>query len=42
MPIRKTKKGYKIDNVAGTSKTREEATKRLQAIKINQKKKKGK
>lgn len=39
MPIKKTKKGYKIENVAGYSKTREEAVKRLQAIKANQGKK---
>lgn len=42
MPIRKVKNGYKIDNVAGVSKTRGEALKRLQAIKANQKKHKGK
>lgn len=40
MPIRKTKKGWKIDNVAGYSKTKAEAKKRLAAIKIRQKKKK--
>jgi len=41
MPIRKTKKGYKIDNTKGYSKTKEEATKRLRAIKASQSKKKG-
>ena len=36
MPIRKTSKGYKIDNVPGYSKTRKEAEERLKAIKANQ------
>ena len=36
MPIRKTKGGYKIDNVKGKSKTKKSATKRLKAIKANQ------
>lgn len=38
MPIRKTSQGYKIDNVKGYSKTRQEAEKRLRAIKANQNK----
>lgn len=42
MPIRKVKGGYKIDNVAGTSKTKEAAKKRLKAIKANQNSKKRK
>lgn len=37
MPIRKVKKGYKIDNVPGVLKTKEAAKERLAAIKINQK-----
>lgn len=36
MPIRKTSKGYKIDNTKGTSKTKKDAVKRLKAIKANQ------
>jgi len=36
MPIRKTAKGYKIDNTPGISKTRKEAVVRLKAIKANQ------
>ena len=36
MPIRKTKRGYKIDNVKGYSKTYKQALKRLRAIKIHQ------
>jgi predicted secreted Zn-dependent protease len=36
MPIRKTKKGWKIDNVPGYSKTKKEAEKRLRAVKANQ------
>ena len=40
MPIRKTKGGYKIDNVKGKSKTKKSATKRLRAIKANQASKK--
>ena len=36
MPVRKTKGGYKIDNVPGVSKTKEAAQKRLAAIKANQ------
>ena len=39
MPIKKVKGGYKIKNVAGKSKTNKAATKRLAAIKINQKRK---
>jgi hypothetical protein len=43
MPIRKVKKGYKIQNVAGTSPTKEAAKKRLRAVKAAQAaKKKGK
>ena len=38
MPIRKTKGGYKIENVKGKSKTKAAAKKRLAAIKISQKK----
>tara|TARA_R110002020_G_scaffold284245_1_gene499846 strand:+ start:101 stop:232 length:132 start_codon:yes stop_codon:yes gene_type:complete len=37
MPIRKSKKGYKIDNTSGYSKTKKKATSRLKAIKANQK-----
>jgi hypothetical protein len=40
MPIKKVKGGYKIKNVAGKSKTKEAAKKRLAAIKINQNKRK--
>lgn len=36
MPVRKTSRGYKIDNVPGYSGTREEALKRLKAIKTKQ------
>tara|TARA_Y100001951_G_scaffold26863_1_gene20800 strand:+ start:550 stop:669 length:120 start_codon:yes stop_codon:yes gene_type:complete len=39
MPIRKVKRGWKIDNVAGVSSTRAKALKRLKAIKARQKKK---
>ena len=38
MPIYKTAKGYKIKNTPGYSKTKEEAKKRLRAIKAKQKK----
>ena len=40
MPIRKVKGGYKIDNVAGVSKTKKAAEERLRAIKANQSRKK--
>lgn len=40
MPIRKTDKGWKIDNTPGYSKTKKAAEKRLAAIKIAQKKRK--
>lgn len=36
MPIRKTPKGWKIDNTPGYSKTKKAAEKRLAAIKANQ------
>lgn len=36
MPIYKTKKGWKIENVAGYSKTEKEAKERLKAIKAKQ------
>lgn len=36
VPIRRVKGGYKIDNVAGVSKTKKEAEERLKAIKANQ------
>lgn len=36
MPIRKVKGGFKIDNVAGVSKTRKAALKRQAAIKASQ------
>jgi hypothetical protein len=36
MPIRKTKKGWKIDKVPGHSKTKKAAEKRLRAVKANQ------
>ena len=36
MPIRKTKKGWKIENTPGYSPTKKEAEKRLKAIKANQ------
>jgi len=42
MPIRKTKKGYKIKNVKGTSPTKKAAVKRLRAVKANQARKKTK
>ena len=35
MPIRKVPGGFKIDNTAGTSPTREAALRRLAAIKAN-------
>lgn len=35
MPVRKTSRGYKIDNVSGYSSTREEALKKMKAIKAN-------
>jgi len=38
MPIHKTKGGYKIKNVAGKSKTKKAAKKRLPAIKTKQSK----
>ncbi len=38
MPIRKVKGGYKIDNVAGISKTKKEAEDRQRAIKARQSK----
>jgi len=40
MPIHKVKKGYKIENTKGVSKTRKQAIKRLRAIKTNQAKRK--
>ena len=40
MPIYKSKSGWKIENTKGTSGTRKQAVKRLQAIKANQAKKK--
>ena len=42
MPIKKTSKGWKIENVPGYSKTKKEAEKRLAAVKISQKKKRKK
>ena len=36
MPIRKTQKGWKIENTAGYSQTKKEAEKRLAAIKARQ------
>jgi len=36
MPIRKTIKGWKIDNVPGYSKTKKEAEQRLKAVKASQ------
>jgi len=36
MPIRKVKKGYKIENVAGVSPTKKAATQKLKAIKASQ------
>ena len=36
MPIRKTPRGYKVDNVPGYSSSREEALKKLKAIKARQ------
>lgn len=38
MPIYKVDNGYKIENTKGTSKTKEEAIKRLMAIKTKQEK----
>lgn len=40
MPIRKTPKGWKIDHVAGYSKTKKEAEQRLKAVKASQARKK--
>jgi len=40
MPIYKTKGKYKIKNTKGVSKTRQQALRRLRAIKANQKRKK--
>lgn len=42
MPIRKTAKGYKIDNTPGYSKTKKKAVARLRAIKANQNARKNK
>lgn len=42
MPISKTSKGWKIQNVAGYSKTKAEAEKRLKAVKASQAKSKKK
>jgi len=42
MPIKKTKKGWKIDNVRGYSPTKKAAVKRLRAIKARQRKSKKK
>ena len=42
MPIRKTKKGYKIDKTKGVSKTKKDALRRLRAIKASQGKKRAK
>ena len=42
MPIRKTKKGYKIDRVPGQSQTKKEAEKRLRAVKASQAKRRSK
>lgn len=36
MPIRKTKGGYKIKNVKGTSKTKTAAKRRMKAVKARQ------
>lgn len=36
MPIRRTPKGWKIDNTPGYSKTKKEAEERLKAIKARQ------
>ena len=41
MPIRKVKRGWKIDNVAGVSPTRAKAVKRLKAVKASQGYRKG-
>lgn len=38
MPIRKTSRGYKIDNVPGYHKTKAAAERQLRAIKANQNK----
>jgi hypothetical protein len=40
MPITKTKKGYKIENTPGYSASKEDAKKRLAAIKAAQAKRK--
>jgi hypothetical protein len=40
MPIRKTSKGWKIDNTAGYSRTKKEAEAKLKAIKARQGRKK--
>ena len=40
MPIKKMKKGYKIEKVAGYSKTKKEAEQRLKAVKASQARKK--
>jgi|TARA_Y100000004_G_scaffold27133_1_gene27621 predicted secreted Zn-dependent protease len=40
MPITKTKKGWKITNTSGVSKTKKEAKRRLRAIKWKQKRRK--
>ena len=42
MPIRKVPGGYKIDNVSGVMKTRQEAEKRLKAVKASQRSRKRK
>lgn len=42
MPIYKTSGGYKIANTKGISKTKQQAVKRLKAIKASQSKKKKK
>ena len=42
MPIRPVKRGFKIKNVAGISKTKAAAERRLRAIKANQNRKKKK
>ncbi len=40
MPITKTKKGWKINNTSGVSKTKKAAKRRLRAIKWKQKRRK--
>lgn len=40
MPIRKTNKGWKIENTKGVSPTKKQAEKRLKAIKSRQSKSK--